>query len=787
MFDITTVREVPYGAGETTYAYQDHEDKNLWYLVPQPQVRIVNGSPAITVVKYKSNGGGIAGLCTVEAELVQSPEAKAAFEAQIGHSVDWGGFTWVGGSAFLYYDIEGEAEAMVIEPTLYGTNVAAFQIPLDNQAALNTFVTGLSQGGGMSPFRFEYDMLVLTNLLGAEATVKYDSEAAISYEGIYETRSSWGQQKQVLVGVKEILEESGAGHVEVKEGTGATPELMQRVRDWAWTTLENQVAQTIAAAAAMANGATPVSASTSFIKTYSESVIVDWSTPVSRFIPKFSPAEWDNIYTEVDNRTLSTTFSLIGQLTRNEDSLPIAEKVTITVSYPTRTTDNTFELIVTDGDKSSHIYDAPGDFINDKFNAEYNYKFVVKYDQGGEYDSGWIKTNETLISITPSDFGTRQVAFIGQGVPFKSTTNPNGTVDKVLIDFFFGPPSGNVPIIQTKELNGNGIGNETFFDSYFAQPIGAAYYYKLRYMMVDNSVITSAIPIMFSEAPGNTLSGNADVVYVVDPKDLVTEFALRSMTVKGTDPVAMIDLTAQYWDPNINKTEALHQNTWNAWTPDGEKFIDTALPTWNFQAVDNANVAYFKLLGSIFYADGSEFQLQNYMQPATKRQLTVNSAFEYFSIEVITDRIDWTMVESVQATFFQLDPKTIERLGDRLQSLVEKLPFGLTAAELDEINFEDQLNQFPFNLMNATEGQSTDDYKRHYNIAKTRKQGALEFYYTVRYYMKGEPDPRSLVDQKVTGELFVNLPPYPAKESEPGIVHQVIDADALAASYAEKS
>src|SRR5436305_1698560 len=139
MFDITSAREIEYGSDNKTYIYQDHTQKDLWYMVPVPTLRKVKDAPAFSLTKYTKNGGGIAGLCAFEMELIQPEQARLAAAKVLGYTPSWGGFTWVGGTAFLYYDIEGESRVLAVEPTLYGTNVAPFQIPLTTAEALTTF------------------------------------------------------------------------------------------------------------------------------------------------------------------------------------------------------------------------------------------------------------------------------------------------------------------------------------------------------------------------------------------------------------------------------------------------------------------------------------------------------------------------------------------------------------------------------------------------------------------------------------------------------------------------
>ncbi|MCA1299346.1 hypothetical protein [Stappia indica] len=774
MFDITTVREIDYGSDKVVYVYQDHDDPKLWYMVPVPTLRRVNGAPAFSLTSYTKNGGGIAGLCTFEMELIQPAEARRAAEEVLGDDISWGGFTWVGGTAFFHYDIEGEAEVLAVEPTLYGTNVAAFQIPLKTAEAVNTFKNAYSQGGGASPFRVEYDMQVLTMLLGAKATVKYVAEAAIEYQKTYKTvRDTWGRQKQVLQEVKQVMQQSGAGEVKVTLGAGSTPELEQRVRDWGWTTLENQVASTITAAATMATGPDPVSATTSFEQTYEEDTVVDWSTPVSTFMRKFSAEEWNNLFVEVDNRKLSVVFNLIGQLSRTSDGVAVAQSVTVTVDYPTRTTENTFTLIVTDGDQSSLIYEAPGDFSGGAYNPQFTYSFVILFEDGTTYNSEPVTTSDTLVNITPNNFGVRQVAFIGQGVPFTAVTG----VKSVDIDFFFAPPVGNPALVQTKTMTANGEANAITFDSFYNLPIGQAYTYRLRYVMADGTVIVSQPPAALSSAPDNTNSGNADIVFVRDPKGLFTQFTVRAFNFADQPAdLLLVDVTAQYFDPANNGDSALFQNTWSNWQPTG--LLSFAEPRWNFQAVDNTNTAFFNISGTIFYSDGKSFILDNYRQSSEYRTLTISNTIENYSVKVDTGQIDWDKVANVNLTMFQLSGEARKRFGNTLPRFLTKPREEMTREER-MVAEGAQENLILFSVMGPGQATPAEQLERFYGIQRERSEPTVEFFYTAIYVMRDGSAPRELVDQKVEGRLSVELPALPPEGVAGGIVRHVVDPQVL--------
>lgn len=776
MFDVSSVREIEYGASGVTYVYQDHDDPKLWYMVPVPRLRTLDGAPAFGLTEYTSNGGGIAGLCTFEMELVQPLEARRAAEEILGPDISWGGFVWVGGTAFFYYDIAGETQVLAIEPTLYGTNVAAFQIELPTAEAVNTFKNAFSgDEGGASPFRVEYEMQVLTKLLGAKATVSYTAEAAIEYEKKYKTvRDTWGNQKQVLQEVKQVLRQSGAGEVKVELGPGSSDELAQRVRDWGWTTLENQVANTVAAAAIMATGPFPVSATTSFNQTYQEDTVIDWSTPVSSFMRRFTADEWNKVFTKVDNRKLSVVFNLIGELTRSGTDDPVAETVTVTVTYPTRKTDNTFMLIVTDGDQSSKIYEAPGDFSGGSYNPEFTYSYVIHFKDGKTFQSDPVTTTDTLVNITPNVFGTRQVTFIGQAIPFSGPTG----VREVNIDFFFAPPAGNPAIVQTKTMTGNGETNAVRFESFYNLPIGQNYSYRLRYQMADNSEIISEPPGALSSAPDYTGSGNADIVFVLDPKGLFTQFTLRAFNYTSEPTtLLLVDVNAQYFDPANNGDHWIAENSWSNWEPKG--LLSFAEPRWNFQAVDNTNNAYFNISGNIFYSDGQSFLLDGYRQSSEYKTLTITNTIQNYSVKVDSSRIDWTQVASVNLTMFQLTPKARETYGDSLPGFLSQPRHKMTRAERVEAEASQQ-NVILFSLLGAPSGVVVDTLERYYGIQRLRTEPIIQFYYTAVYVLK-DGSTREMEQQLVSGRLSVELPPVPPATVTPGLVHQVIEPDALAA------
>src|SRR5579859_2418246 len=196
MFDVTTARQIDYvdSKGQQVQAtvFQDRTDKGLWYLVPVPQLRWDKGQPTFSLTKYTANANGVSGACVFEVELISPEEAKRAAQAKIPGITGWGQFTWTSGNTLFYFELPEKGKPVgrqiSVTPSLFGTNTARFQIELESEDQLNTFIGAFSGGDGLSNFSVSYNMGALTQLLGAEAKISYIASAAIEYERKYETR-----------------------------------------------------------------------------------------------------------------------------------------------------------------------------------------------------------------------------------------------------------------------------------------------------------------------------------------------------------------------------------------------------------------------------------------------------------------------------------------------------------------------------------------------------------------------------------------------------------------------
>ncbi|HYR08519.1 MAG TPA: hypothetical protein VEQ60_12145 [Longimicrobium sp.] len=763
MFDITTARQINYGPnGElTTTVFQDRTEKNIWYLVPVPRLRIQNGQPAFSLTRYVSNGGGLAGMCTFETELYAPEEAKQAAQAQIPGIGGWGQFTWVSGNAFFTYEFaDNKPRSLVQSPSLFGSNVAAFQVELTNEAELNAFVTGFTTPGEVSPFRVKYEMGVLTQLLGAAATVTYRASAAIEYQRKYETRTdTWGNRKTVLTEVRQVLQQSGAGDVKVTPGAGATDEVVQLVRDWAWSTLETQVANTVESARALAVGnENPVTATSDFSATYSEDAIVEWSTPVSRFLPRFSEDTWKLLYHQVDNRQLVVTFQLGGQ-TQAEDGTPLFEDVVIAVRYPTLSGDQTFTLLP-GSDQSARTFTAPG---GGSFDPTYQYRFTVNFPGGvPPYNSDWITSTATQVDLRPNLFGIRNVRFVGANVPFGK-----GGVKSVFVDFFDNPPPGQPSKLQTKEMTANGPEAAVTFTSTYHVPITETYDYRLRYLFENGTLVTVQPQQQFG-------TNNADLVQVLSPAPNVANLVLRALVTKDGGGFVNIDANAAYADGQGQTDGRRLSYDWSGWAP-GEKPGLYSSDTWTFDARPNPQTAFFTLNGQVIYGDGDIVPLSSFNLAYTKKPLIFKDTEELYSVEILPDQVDWSMVTAVTVNVFQVVDDQGSVVSAPVQVVMAAPALGRRpepVLALQELAAGRTTALVPYTVL-APEQQATA-LPLFYTLRRPRTDPFLVFYFNATYVM-ADGTHRSIGDTEVTGKLQIHLPQLPP-DTPPAIAGAMLEA-----------
>jgi hypothetical protein len=747
MINIQNSEIVYYAEGSksiTVYFDFDQSQKKM-YVVPIPHLVYNNGIPVFSLTKYKKNDGIINGSLVFDVELKVPEEALQAVQQKYPDHV-LGQFDWQSITTYFSYDVSGEAMEMAVTPSMYGENRATFIVEITSNEMLTTFINAFNSSGGtaVSPFQIRYEMSALSKLTGVKASVSYNAEIAVAFEKqIEKKKDTWGNTKEVVVAVKKNLRESGAGDVKIDWNVQPTPEQQQRVNDWAWTTLENQVAQAVEVANKAAVYNNPVEATSSFTQNYQENQVIEWIITSSDALMRFDDATWSKVYKEVDQRELVVKFDTLGIF--NEDNgTDIIKKIDITVKYPSRSP-VTFSLYPTSNEENKYEYIAPGFFNGTEFQSQYDYQYVVYYFNKQSYTSEWKTSEETQVTLNPSLLGIRSVTFIGADIPFTNQSeinSPSGkTVNRLIIDFYFNRPEGIPNKVEQKVMTENGENGQVTFTSFYTLPLENTYTYRLTYHYSDNSTV-------IVEPQQNFGSENRNTVLLIHP--LVEQtFTLRARKVSGTESINLVSLFATYEDPDNNIQEV---NSFD-WQPSFGSSSFVQADPWKFLAIRNLEGAYFTFNGEIIYND--PVSINNLRVQAKTPSLTLDAEHEPYTIEIAYNQIDWDSVSNVAVTLYQTTNG--EKPSDQLAPyFIHTLPAGkMINRRLAKVAEDHQTNYLSLTLLPPVD--KSKDAVKYYNIQRSRSDNSIKFFISACYYQTDGSE--KWLNTEIKDRLRIDLPP----------------------------
>lgn len=730
--------------------YFDFEDSaKKFYIVPVPHlVMATTGNvPVFSLTKYISNKGDVRGLCTFDVELYVPQDALSAVKQHLDSigkgDYAQGQFDWASVNTFFKYVLNGEEQLINMVPSMYGQNRVSFIVLLNKDEDVTTFINAFNKGeGAISPFSVEYDMTSLTKLVGVKAKVTYNVSIAVEWQRTYKTeKDTWGNSRSVLAEVKKSLKQSGAGDVLVDPVGPISDETRQRVQDWAWTTLEKMVSDSVAVANAAATSQNPVESTASFTQNYQENEVIEWSIKSSDALPMFSDEVWQKVYQEVDLRQLAVTFDLIGNF--GPDSNDGVDKVDVTVYYPSR--EPYTETLFPTTDKNSFIYKAPGAFDGNTFIASYEYEYKVYFKDSIKqpYVSEKKSSSEVITNIIPAQLGIQSISFTGTNIPFTKITdkfaqNGDSTVDRLIIDFYFNRPEGVPNKTEQKEMKANGIAVK--FDSFYVLPIENSYVYRLTYVMSDGTE-------MVINPVRNFGADNSNSVLINFPLKTMTFSVYASKSEDSNKSILdRILLDARYIDeqnPGLQPS-----NNFAPWKVDFSEDTFVANPvTWEFLAIKNPEGARYELNGTLFYKNRkpSVVRLNDYIIQATDSYVTFLSDQEQASLLIDWNAINWAVVANVEVTLFQLEGGTLppERVKEilhptRLQAPVEPK----------------QVNNQSYPLLKDPKPIQP---RRIYNVSRDNDSPKFEFWIGVVYNQKDGT--KKYLDSQPMNTLLYTLPP----------------------------
>ena len=625
--------------------YQDDEDLNTWYIVPEPRFAqtLVNGQSVteFTLVQYTTQQGA-AGTCTFTAELTVSPEALEAVYRNLGRDITLGQLAWQMAEAYFYYQVSGEEKVLNVTPSLAGSNRSAFVITLETQEEVNTFKNAFGpESGSVSPFRVDFDVTALARLQAVNAKVTYDSQLAFEYEKEIDVdKNVWGKVTSRRETIKQELRESDAGDVELTWGIeNPSGELQQRVNDWAWVTLESLVNKAVDDAlrtvGEMNADQFSLSSTASFERTYTENQVIAWAFTPTQFLPKFNAEQWKQHYSEVDNRRLIVSFNILDDLEANG-----IDSVQVDVMYDGATHSHLFEP----GQASSWTLDVDGAVSGGTFDPNYEYSYTVKFtdEPTKTYQSDPVPSTNTEVVLPVAALGTQKATFVGGDIDF-------GQVDFVLIDFYFATPGDQPNTAQQKKMTDNT--SEIVFESRTFLPSTNEYNYAYTYVM-KNGVRYRVDPIP-AFPPSNRAVVNVPSTFQN------REFNVTVLNQEGSEKIVQVQLEGIYDD---NTNDINDANVWN-FAPNPALSYETA-QKWVISVVGNPNGSSVRYNGFLITSDGSQRRISNvYVQQFPFLNLSAKD--EVSSIVIDPSQVQWA---ENQIQMIKVDMYRIE--GDPSEDLV---------------------------------------------------------------------------------------------------------------------
>jgi len=698
MINIQNTKTFRYDQDRSTVTvYGDFDDPNKWYIEPAISFarQMVDGVslPSFSLTEYNTNEG-VQGTCNFTTELTVSPAALQAVYDNLGHGITIGQFDWVDAQAFFMFQVGGEEYTINAVPSRYASNRGAFVLHLPNQEWVNTFKTAFGPGqGSVSPFRVQYNALALSKLPAVDVTVKYNSQIAFDYEKtVNVNKNVWGKETSRRETIKEQLKNSDAGDTIVNWNVpNPSPELQQRVLDWAWVTLEGLVQKAVDDAVRFVGERNAdkinMSATSSFERRYSENQVIEWAIIPFAQLPAFSQEEWSRLYSHAENRNLSVAFTVRDSLQSNE-----IQYVELTVDYPTKVTGNTF--VFDQKGPTSWNFQADG---TDPFDPSYRYKYKVQYaEPDNAYESPWIPSSNTTVVLPLTALGIQRATFIGSNINFDE-------VDFVLIDFFYNLPNG-VNKHEQKKMVDNVTPIEIASRSFL--PSTNEYTYQLTYVMKDKRVVQVASRKVFPPQ-------NSDLVTIFSPFQ-ETLFSIGVINPSGATTlpsIRRVQISGEYKDPQNGNSQS-HQ--WSFAVPTGQEYTEGE--PWTLDVIDNPAGAFIEYSGSLILSNGK-------MRPLSKIKnqwgfINLSYLETPFTVEIDPFQVDW----EGGVTMVQVDLFTLEGNPEGAEAISQA--------------FENRTYIESQAFMRQTEGAVPKQYYTFYAPAGQ----AIVYYYQVTYFHETGPD-----------------------------------------------
>jgi hypothetical protein len=599
MLNIQETRQINVPGQAAFTAYGDDADKNAWYIPPNVGwARDSSGLPLFSLVKYNSTGGAVSGFCRFSVELSTDPQKVRALQQAIpGATLPQ--FDWLQCGATFTYTVDGQSTSLPAQPSGFGSQIVTFSLPLADQKAIAAFVNAFSSTGpGAGTFGVSYDLAANTRLPAVTVVSRFNSTIAYQYQVenrfVTEKRYStdtWGHSSShdvsVFVGtfVKEMLQQTQAGTVEVTPGIGLTPTLLDMVTNWAQLQLQKDVEQAVGTAMNLIKNPTndfSMNSVASFTHTLETSNVVPWYFAVDGTLTPFDATTWQRLYSEVAQQQLQVAFQVQADLA----TLGI-DHINLSFRYG-------------DVPATTHTFAAkdlawslalPGQFNGGAFVPGYQYQYVVVYSApagGGaaapSLSTEWISDSATSVMFGAAQLGLMPVTFEAANIDWGDDASQ---VKQITVDWNW--LANNGPVLADSLVLTKDTASQTRTLRSTGPADNQAYRYRLTFLMGDGSKLYA-----------NGLSGTAPLQRIDHPLAQVSVGVWLSLP----DTAKAVLLRATY-DDIVNDIHLSKQ--WRLAASKATPLDLTAVDDWDFEAVvKNLNATTLVFSGT--WIDGQNKQ-----------------------------------------------------------------------------------------------------------------------------------------------------------------------------------
>ena len=589
MLNIQKTKQItPPGQPAFTAYGDDDPNSNAWYIPPKV-IWAKNSTtqlPQFSLVKYNSTGGGVSGFCRFSVQLMIDPAQEAALKKTVPGATT-PQFDWVQSGAVFTYTIDGKSTSVHSQPSNFGSQTVTFSVPLADEKAIAAFVNAFSpSGSGGGTFGVSYDLAANTRLPAVTAVTTFNSTLAYQYqvENKYRTETryhtdTWGHrsssQVQVFVGtyVKEMLQQSQAGTVEVTPGKGLTPTLLTMVEDWAAIQLQKDVEQAVNTALDLIKNPTndfSMNSVASFTHTLKTSNVVPWYFTVDGTLSAFDDSTWSQVYSEVSQQQLEVTFDV------QEDLAKLGvERINLQFKYG----DPPPKTFTFDADNLSWHLSLPGQFEGSKFSAGYEYQYDVVYaapEEGGSppptLSTDWISDDSTSVKFNAAQLGLMPVTFEAANIAWEAqeATQSAQEVKEITVDWNWIPGGGGPVLVDSLVLNkANPSVTRTLRSA--GPTNNQQYQYSLTFLMGDDT-----------KRHANGLTGTSPLQRISDPLADVWFYVFPSFLTTPRAVILRATFDDEVNDIHLNKQWMVQAKSEGGGTP--MLSMDSFTP-WEFKAV----------------------------------------------------------------------------------------------------------------------------------------------------------------------------------------------------------